>query len=39
MSTDVGGAIFAPDRAAMGGGGVPLSTDRDVAVGFSRFLA
>ncbi len=39
MSTDVEGAIFAPDRAAMGSRGVPLSTERDVAVGFSRFLA
>ncbi len=37
MSADVGGATFAPDRAAIGGGGELLSTGGDVAVDFAGF--
>lgn len=33
----IGGGTFAPDGAAIGGGGAPLSTGGEVAVGLSGF--
>lgn len=35
----IGRANFAPERAATGGGGAPLSTGGEVAVGLSGFSA